>query len=59
MDSSPSRDCDDASTVFGTHQLVRNKFHLSGKLLPKDQASAVFLDRMSQVAFPAENNFAA
>jgi hypothetical protein len=59
MDSSPLRDCVDASTMVLAHQLVRNIFHLSGKTLPKDRADAVFLDRMSQVDFPLENKFAA
>jgi hypothetical protein len=59
MDSSPSRGCIDASTVAFAHQLVRNIFHPSGKALPNTLASAVFLDRMSQVAFPSENNLAA
>jgi hypothetical protein len=59
MDSSPSLDCDDASTTVCVYQLARNIFHLSGKSLPNSQAGAVFLDRMSQVAFPAENKFAA
>jgi hypothetical protein len=44
---------------MATYQLQRNKFHLTGKSLPNSQAVAVFLDRMSQVAFPWENNFAA
>jgi hypothetical protein len=58
MDSSPSRDCGDASTVFSTYQLVRNIFHLSGKLQRIPQSTAVFLDRVTQVAFLEENFFA-
>jgi hypothetical protein len=58
MDSPPWCGLPDASTVSAVHQLSRNKFHLSGKTLPKTlprlQPDAVFLDRMSQVAFPEE-----
>jgi len=59
MDSSPLRCPDDASTLIAPYQLGRNNFHLSGKSPPNLRADAVFLDRLSQVAFPAENNFAA
>lgn len=38
---------------------MRNFFHLSGNVSPIFVADAVFLDRMSQLAFPTENNFAA